>query len=55
VDFFWLACLQLVICVTKSHKAIRFWADMCDKSHILFLFKYIIFFLQIIKATFYFR
>ncbi len=44
---------NLSICMTKSHKAIHFRVDMCDKSHILFPFKYIDFFLQIIKRVFY--
>ncbi|WP_418263546.1 hypothetical protein [Flavobacterium faecale] len=38
--------------MTKSYKAIQIWVDMYDNCHTLFIFKYIIFFLQIIKTTF---
>jgi len=42
----------LYIGETKSQKAKQLWEGMCDSHHTIFIIKYIIFILQIIKWTF---
>ena len=44
---------NLYICLTMSDLSTQIWVYKSDKSQTLFLFKYIHFFLQIIKRTFY--